>query len=332
MEKSVRVVIVGGTGNISRGVVKSLIAYGHEITIFNRGQMSGPVPPSVRVIVGDRKDRSAFEGAMQAERFDAAIDMICFSAEDAESTARAFRGVRHLIYTSTCAIYGGPLDEYPTNESSPRRPVIPYSVNKVAADEVLYAAERRGDFPMTVIQPAQTWGYQPRLLRQLGRDTRWIDRIRRGKPVLICHDGQLVWPSLHADDAGPAYAGALGREECFGQTYIMTVPGYPTWRDYYDGIGTALGKNVEYVDAPVDYLIKAWPENTELLVSESRWNRIYDTSKIQRDIPEFNPQRATADAGPYLKWLDEQGLIPDARDDETEDRIICEVEHRGTIS
>ena len=32
------VLIIGGTGNISRAIVKSLLKRGHRVTVYNRGQ------------------------------------------------------------------------------------------------------------------------------------------------------------------------------------------------------------------------------------------------------------------------------------------------------
>jgi nucleoside-diphosphate-sugar epimerase len=325
-----RVVVVGGTGNISVAVVRSLLDVGHEVTIYNRGRTDRPVPKGVRVLLGDRHDRPAFEATMQAERFDAAIDMICYTADDAASDLRAFRGVRHLIHTSTVAVFGGPLAELPTTEDSPRRPVIPYGEGKVAADAVFAEATARGELPITVFMPAQTWGYQPILLRQLDRDPRWIDRIRTGKPILVTHEGELIWPNLHSDDAGVAYAAAVGRERCFGQTYILTGTRLSTWREYHEGVAEAIGSKATLVDAPAEWLIKAWSENTRLLASESRWNRIYSLERIKRDIPEFKPTIRMVDrAGELVRSLDERGLIEDARSDETEDRLIAEIDRLG---
>ena len=322
-----RVVVVGGTGNISVAVVRSLLDFGHEVTIYNRGRTDQPVPPGVRVLHGDRHDRAEFEAQMQAERFDAALDMICFTAEDARSDVRAFRDVRHFVHTSTMAVFGGPLAERPITEDSPRRPVIPYGEQKVEADRVFAEASARGELPVTVFMPAQTWGYQPVLLRQLDRDPRWIDRIRRGKPILVTHEGELIWPNCHSDDAGVAYAAAVGRERCIGRTYILTGTRLTTWREYHEGVAEAIGCAVTLVDAPADLLIKAWPENTRLLASESRWNRIYSLDRIKRDIPEFNPTIRMVDrAGELIRSLDERGLIEDARTDDTEDRIIAGID------
>jgi hypothetical protein len=74
-------------------------------------------------------------------------------------------------------------------------------------------------------------------------------------------------------------------------------------------------------------LIAAWPEGTGLLARESRWNRLYDLSPIRRDIPEFQPRISMAEAAPeMIRRLDQLGLIPDARSDPTEDRIIASLD------
>ncbi len=85
-----KVCIVGGTGNISASIVRVLLEQGHEVICYNRGQR-GPAHPGARLIRGDRRDREPFERAMQAEKFDAAIDMLCFNRDDAASSRREER-------------------------------------------------------------------------------------------------------------------------------------------------------------------------------------------------------------------------------------------------
>jgi len=328
-----RVLNVGGTGNISCGITKALLSAGHAITFFNRGLTEGDLPTGVRVLRGDRNERSDFEARVRAARFDVAIDMICYTAADAESDVRAFQGVRQVIHTSTVAIFGGALRQTPTNEDGPPNPVTPYARGKVEADAVLETAHQRGDFAVTTFLPAQTWGYQHTLLRQLGRGNGWPDRLRRGLPLLHTHDGQLIWSECPADDAGVAYAAAVDRSRCFGQRYILTRPGYATWRQYHDAVTEGLGMVATYVDAPADTLIEALPDMTDLLAVESRWNRIYDTSKIQRDIPEFRPRIRLGDRiGEIVRSLDARGAIPDARVDDREDCVIADLAHlRGRL-
>lgn len=90
-----RVLIVGGTGNISAATTRELVARGAAVTHFNRDRTrsTATIPDGVRTIVGDRTDYPAFEARLRAEEpFDVVIDMIGFTAADAESAIRAFRG------------------------------------------------------------------------------------------------------------------------------------------------------------------------------------------------------------------------------------------------
>ena len=55
-----KVLIIGGTGNISRGIVAELLKRNHEVVMFNRGQHPDAPPPDIQVIHGDRRDRVGF--------------------------------------------------------------------------------------------------------------------------------------------------------------------------------------------------------------------------------------------------------------------------------
>jgi uncharacterized protein YbjT (DUF2867 family) len=50
-----KVLVIGGTGLISTGIVKHLLARKAEVTVFNRGRRSQP-PAGVNVLQGDRGD------------------------------------------------------------------------------------------------------------------------------------------------------------------------------------------------------------------------------------------------------------------------------------
>jgi nucleoside-diphosphate-sugar epimerase len=155
------ILIIGGTGTISRATVQSLLRRGHRVTLFTRGQRAEPPPPEVRQLRGDRRDRSAFEAALATEHFDAAIDMISFSAEDAASTLRALEGrVGHLVHCSTAMTYGPPFDGLFLDENAPLngRHDGGYGANKVDADELLLRAHAERGLPVTIVKPSFTYG------------------------------------------------------------------------------------------------------------------------------------------------------------------------------
>jgi nucleoside-diphosphate-sugar epimerase len=319
-----RVCVVGGTGNISTAIVKTLLAYGHDVSAFTRGRRDSDRVSGVRYLQGDRQDRPEFEATMQAEHFDAAIDMISFTAADAASALRAFRGARHLIHCSTVCTYGGPLLRIPADESEPLRPITDYGRNKVEADAVLMAAHAAGDLAVTIVKAASTWGGMP-VIRQLAFDPFWIDRARKHKLIIVSGDGENLWSFCHSDDAALAFVAALDREVCKGQDYIITAPRYITWQSYHERINAVLGSRSEIVHVPADCLL-AGPlaDRCGLLSSQTRWNQCYDVAKARRDIPEFQPAIELEDrVQQNVDWMDRHGLVADSDADEVEDRVIA---------
>lgn len=317
-----RICIVGGTGNISTSITRLLLQQGHDVTVFNRGQ-SGEVPAGVRVICGDRQDRAAFEQTMQAEKFDAAIDMICFTAEDAASSVRAFRGVRQLVHTSTVCTYGIQYDWLPVPEDHPLRPITDYGRNKVAADAVLMEAYYREGFPVTIIKPSTTFGPKWNLLRQVAWEAGWVDRIRKGKPILVCGDGSAIHQMLSTDDAALGFAGVLGKDRCLGQTYNLVNRGFTSWADYHRTAMRVIGREVELVGVPLADLVAANVPNVGICQEIFAHNTYYSCEKIMRDVPEFRPQVSLEEAiRRVYEVMVRENRIPDSDADTWEDRLI----------
>ena len=318
-----RICVIGGTGNISTSVVRLLLEQGHEVTCFNRGQ-SGRVPEGAEVIHGDRRDYAAFERTMRDKRFDAAIDMLCFTREDAASNVRAFAQVQHFVQCSTVCTYGIAHDWMPVTEDHPLRPTTVYGQHKAQADAVFLEAYNRQGFPVTILKPSTTYGPRQGLLRQIAWEFSWIDRIRKGKPLLICGDGNALHQHLHVDDAALGFAHVIGKAHCIGQTYHLVDRGCITWSDYHRTAMRVLGREVELVGVPLADLQALNVPRVEICSEVFAHHGYYSAEKLFRDVPEFLPvisleqgMQAVIDA------MDRAGRIPNADLEDWEDRIIA---------
>jgi len=322
-----KICVVGGTGNISTSIVRLLLAKGHEVICCNRGG-TGELAEGARRMVCDRKDRPEFERMMQAERFDAAIDMICFNREDAESSLRAFRGVAHFVNCSTVCTYGVDYDWLPVTENHPLRPITAYGRNKVEADGIFLEAYAKENFPVTIIKPSTTYGPKMGLLRQLGRDFSWIDRVRKGKPILVCGDGRALHQFLHVGDAALCFVGVLGRGECLGRVYNMVRRGFVTWEAYHRAAMRVIGREVEMVGVPLADLVALEVPCLSLCREIFSHNTIYSSDALFRDVPEFRPSIDLEEGiRRVLNVMDAEGRIPDSDTLEWEDAILA-AQHR----
>jgi len=314
--------IVGGTGNISQSITRLLLERGHEVVLFNRGQ-TAQAPDDVRVIQGDRWNREDFEQKMQAEKFDAAIDMICFNAEDAASSVRAFRGVGWFVQTSTTCTYGIEYDYLPVDETHPLRPDTDYGRNKATADHVYLEAYHREKFPAIIIKPSTTYGPVQGMLRQICWDFSWIDRVKKGKSIIVCGDGFAIHQHMHVDDIAQAFVGVIGKEHTIGQTYNAVNRGYITWTDYHKLAGKILGKEVNLVGVPFEGLKRLNVPEIGILEDEFAYNDYYSSEKLFRDVPQFHPQISLEQGMTQVfEVMEREGRIPDSDKLTWEDEII----------
>lgn len=318
-----RVVVIGGTGNISTSIVRVLLERGHDVTCFNRG-LSGTLPEGVRHIAGDRMDRESFEKTMQREKFDAAIDMKCFTAEDAESDVRAFTGIGHFVFCSTTCTYGVNYDWLPATEDHPLRAFTPYGKNKVAAEQVFMRAYHTTGFPVTIIRPSSTYGDKLGLLRQICWEFSWLDRIRKGKPILVSGDGKAIHQFLHVDDAAYGFVGAMERDRCIGQAYNLVRDDFVQFDQYHRTAMEIIGREVPMIGIPLDTLLAIDPKKFALAADEFSFNDYYSCQKIFRDIPEFRPKISLKEGMTrVLECMDREGRIPNSDTMHWEDDLIA---------
>jgi nucleoside-diphosphate-sugar epimerase len=284
------VLILGGTGLISVGIVKHLRARGADITMFNRGQRGHEFSPGIKTIVGDRNDFPAFEGRFKSERFDVVIDMICFTPEQAQSAIRAFEGrCEQFIFCSTCCVYGAHLPAgVLVREDHPRRSHFGYGQNKAVCEDLFMAADGEGKFHATTIRPSSTYGDGHFLHDALEGNTPAWGRIARGEPVLVPGDGLGLWQLTHRDDCGKLFAYGAMNPKTYGQAYNATNPTICTWLDYYRLAGEVLGEEMKPVFAPADWIVKHDPGRFGLLKDITRYHGAFSPEKAMGDVPEFS--------------------------------------------
>lgn len=279
-----RVLVIGGTGFLSSAIVSELLRAGHEITVFTRGQR--PLTDSeqaagVRTLVGDRKDYDGFVDRVAGLPFDAVVDCICYTPEDAQANVRAFAGrIQHLLVISTDFVYG-PHRVLPANEDTPTHAMSQYGRNKVACEELLFAAWREEQFPATALRPPHIMGAGGQLGSGSwhGRDPMLLDRLQGGHPVVLLDGGALlIQPVVHRD-IGKACVAALGKPATFGQAYNVMGPDCVTTREYYDIVAATLGVDAPaYLSIPSSAYVAAYPDRAPFA-----HHRMYSVEKLARD-------------------------------------------------
>ena len=283
-----RVLLIGGTGLISVGIVKHLLARGADVTMFNRGKREDRLSDGIRRVHGDRNEPGAFD-AVAAEEFDVVIDMICFTPQQAEASINAFaHRCKQFQFCSTVCTYGIKIPPGAViDETFPQEPTTPYGRDKLACERMVVDAHHRGLFGATIIRPSSTYGPGGSLVDNLEGDPVSWGRIERDLPVLCAGDGLGLWNATHRDDCGKLFAGAAGEPATYGESYNATRQEILTWQDYYRDAAAALGKTAKLLFMPADWIVAQDPKRFGLLRDITRYHGPYTSAKAMAAVPSF---------------------------------------------
>ena len=288
-----RVLFIGGTGLISSACAELALQRGHELTLLNRSSSRKyPAPQGARVIAADvHDDPGRLRGLLADQRFDAVVDFIAFDAADIERDIELFRGrAQQFVFISSASAYQKPPQHYIVTESTPlENPYWQYARDKIACERRLMQAHRDEGFPVTIIRPSLTYGPSQIALPVNSWAHPWtaLDRMLRGKPVIVPGDGTSLWVVTWNADFAKGLIGLLGRPEAIGEAYQITSDDVLTWEQIHLGVYRALGAEPNILHVPTDVIAEYWPHASGSLAGDKIHSLVFDNAKIKKLVPDF---------------------------------------------
>jgi nucleoside-diphosphate-sugar epimerase len=282
-----KVLFIGGTGNISTSVSKLAVSRGIELYLFNRGKRQTDIA-GAKSIIGDisSPDISAI---LKDHVWDVVVNWIAFTEHDIERDYNLFRGkTKQYIFISSASAYQKPLSHPVVTESTPlANPFWQYSRNKIACEMKLNDFYRTDQFPVTIVRPSLT--YDTVLPVPIGgwNDYTIIDRIKNRKKIIVHGDGSSLWTITHAEDFAKGFVGLLGHQQAIGQSFHITSDELLTWNQIHEALADAVGCQAQIVHLPSDVLARYDAELLGSLVGDKATSVIFDNSKIKRFVPGF---------------------------------------------
>ncbi len=253
-----KLLVLGGTKFLGRGVVEAALAAGHDVTLFNRGQTHPEDFPETEKLRGDLTgDLDALAG----REWDAAIDLDPtqlprHTRRRAEALANS---LAHYVFVSTISVYSdqanaidedSPLIEPPDPEPETFEPEQ-YGGLKVGSERAV--REVFGESASIARAGLIVGPYDP-----TDRFTYWPRRLAEGGDVLAPGSPSKPVQLIDARDLGKFLVHLA--ENRTGGTFISTGPAEPlTFGETLTRIG---GGNLVWVDdqVVVDAGVQAWME------------------------------------------------------------------------
>jgi len=281
-----KVLFIGGTGQISAACARRAVDLGIELTLLNRGVSSvRPVPAAARVLQADVRDTEAVRAALGSQRFDVVANFVAFTPEHVRADLELFADVGQYVFISSASAYQTPPARLPVTESTPlRNPIWPYSQAKIACEDLLVQAYRDRGFPATIVRPSHTYDRT-----QVPYDPGWtlVERMRHGKPVVVHGDGTSRWTLTHVEDFAKAFVGLLGHPLAIGDSFHITSDEALTWNQIHETLAAAAGTEARIVHVPSDAIMAHDEEWGQSLLGDKAHSMVFDNAKVRSLVPDY---------------------------------------------
>jgi UDP-glucose 4-epimerase len=210
--------VTGGAGFIGSHLTRALLTEGRRVTVLDNLSVGRreAVPEGARFVHGDLRDEAAvaeslrdvdcvFHLAAQVtirgsfDRFHEDLDT------NVMGTARLLRAVdrervKWFTLASSMAVYADADSPAPIDESHATRPLSPYGVGKLAAEDISSQILEGRGIPFTAVRYFNTYGPGQTYTPYVGVLTIFITRLLRGESITIFGDGEQQRDFIHVSD------------------------------------------------------------------------------------------------------------------------------------
>ncbi|HZY66689.1 MAG TPA: UDP-glucose 4-epimerase GalE, partial [Rubrobacteraceae bacterium] len=274
-----KLLVTGGAGYIGSVVTSQLLEAGHEAVVFDdlsKGHEEA-VPEGAGFARGSLLDRERLNDVL-SQGFDGVVHFAAHSlvGESVEHPEKYYRnnvcgtlnllegmvgsGVRKLVFSSTCAVYGEP-EQMPITETETPLPTNPYGASKLAADCLIGAvAEARG-LAATSLRYFNVAGSRGHFGEDHDPETHLIPLALRAASGEWDHveiygtdydtpDGTAVRDYIHVEDLGRAHILALEGDGGRHRIYNLGNGEGFSVREVIETAHEVTGANIKAVEAP----------------------------------------------------------------------------------
>lgn len=216
------VLITGGAGFIGSHLVDALLAQGYSVRVLDNLSTGKPsnLPlsdPRLELVEGDVADAALVERCMlgcQAVAHLAAVASVQASVDDPVSThqsnfvgtlnvceAMRKQAVKRVVFASSAAVYGNNGEGLAIDEETPKAPLTPYAVDKLASEQYLDFYRRQHGLEPAIFRFFNIFGpRQDPSSPYSGVISIFTERAQQGLPITVFGDGEQTRDFVYVAD------------------------------------------------------------------------------------------------------------------------------------
>jgi nucleoside-diphosphate-sugar epimerase len=283
---NLKVLFVGGSGQISFDCIHESVRQGHETWVFNRGNHNSGLPAEVSHLKGDFHNEDDYRNLL-AQSFDVICQFRVFEPSEMQRdlallTAKAAKA--HYIFISSAVCYTKPSEDFPIVESSSKGNLYwDYGSKKLQCEQLL---RQQKALPYTIIRPSHTT--RDRFITALDEGDLVYQRLQAGKDLILFDSGESLWTITLGRHFAIPFVRLFTSEGVHFEDFHLTSDNAYSWNEIYASLGRVLGKLPNIAYFPVEKIIKSAPHLKGPLLGDKVSPTVFDNTKIKHAVGPFD--------------------------------------------
>ena len=287
-----KILITGGTGTISSGLVKECTRReGYEVYAITRGNKKTRNVDGAKYIYADVWNTEDVRQKTEGLYFDVVVECLAYDLEQLKISLKNFGDkCEQYIFISTSAVYTQ-KGEIPIKENDEKNHVEwSYAKKKIECEEYLtqYSGAK---FKYTIIRPFVTYGDYRVPFPVVSRKNQWtiFERIINDVPIVACKDNNIRHSVIHIDDFSRAVVSLFGNNVAFDNDYnVASLKQVISWDETIRISEEILNVKSKIIHIPLEIFRKCFIGIYDELSLNKAEPLIADDKKIKNAVPDFD--------------------------------------------
>ena len=284
------ILITGGTGTISHGIVSEACRVGHNVTAITRGHNNDRRVIGADYLIADVWDKKCIKNVLADRTFDVVIECLVYNLDQMKISLENFYPIcKTYVFISTAGVYERASNGERITESAQRNQTQwEYTRNKIICEEYLKSYYKNHGNSYMIIRPIVTYGDFRVPFPITTRNPTWtfFDRLQKGIPIVSSSNARHS--IIHISDFSRAVVDLLNEKDALNSDFhISSNDEEVCWDDVIYRCGELLGVSPIIVHIPLKSLFFSIPQ----IYDELKWNKntdlLVDDRKLKTTLKTF---------------------------------------------
>lgn len=279
-----KVLITGGTGTISSGLVEEAVNQGYETYAITRGSNNQRNIDGAIYLHADIWNTEDVKLKLGELYFDVVVECLAYDVEQMEISLINFSGrCKQYVFVSTAAIYNR-INNTRIRESDKKEfTEWSYTKDKIECENYLKDFSSKTGLKYTIVRPTVTYGDYRVPFPIATRTPGWtfFDRMIKGQPILAVDN--VLFSIIHITDFSKMVVALFDNEKAINEDFHITSNKNDIyWDDVVKVSGEILNVTPKVVHVPEKVIKKIWPLIYDEIKYHKNTTQIFEDEKIRK--------------------------------------------------